>query len=1128
MGDLSVKEQLLVLIDQGITFDLSGDKLVVKGNLKALDKNAKEFLKNNKSTVISLIKRQQGVAKPAIVPRLSSGPVLLSYAQQRLWLLEQIDGGSSHYNIPRALKLMGSLNYNALRRAFSSIVERHEILRTCFSVGDNGEPYQNIQPRFEFDVAVIDLSALETDSRQVRVVELVSEEAQCKFDLQQDLMLRARLIKESEACHILLVTLHHIASDGWSMAILINEFSLLYKAYSQGLSNPLPPLEIQYADYANWQREWLRGEVLEQQTRYWEEKLAGLPVVHGLRLDRPRPKQQTFTGGTYRAQLDSQTTRALSGLCKQQGATLFMGLHAAFAVLLARYSGETDIVIGSPIANREQPEIAGLIGFFINTLVLRCDLSGNPNFLDLLEQGKETLFGAYAHQQVSFEQLVERLQPERSLNHSPLFQVLLVLQNNERGTLELPDLNIDLIDVSERIAKYDLTLTVTEQADMLFLEWEYNMDLFGASSIEDLARHFQILMSSLIEFPETKVFEAELLTAPERHQLLNEWAGVSAEHLEVLCVHGLFEARVNEYPNAIAIVCDERRLSYQQLNERANQLAHYLVNEQHLKPDTLVGVCFEHSLEMAIAILGVLKAGGAYVPLDPDYPQARLAHMIKDAALNTIITDSALLEGLPIKDVQALCLDSNDIKAVLTQQATTNLSPENIGLTPNHLAYVIYTSGSAGKPKGVMVEHRSLINLIHADQARFQLQVGDRFLSPLSLGFDAGNGYLLESLSTGACLYLVAPTEPLFTVIEQQGITHAVMPAALLSTQEVQATPGLKVLLSGGDRCDQRLVEKLAPTTRFYNVYGPTENTVTTSCQHVKKNQRLGIGKPITNVQCYVLSPSQNLVPVGCSGELHIGGLGLARGYLNNPELTAEKFIVNPYYDPTNPSSSKRLYKTGDLVRWLSDGNLEFLGRIDHQVKIRGFRIELGEIETALTTQAHVKDVIVLAKGEASDKRLVAYVVSEAQEEGALSKELSEQLQQHLAQQLPNYMIPSTFVVLEKFPLTPNGKVDRKALPEPDFSDQQAIYIAPNTELEKTLCDLWQEVLGVERVGLNDNFFRLGGHSLLATRLVSRINDRLKTNLSLKSLFTCATLAQLAVVVSELKPGTERAAVNAC
>ena len=918
--------------------------------------------------------------------------LLPSFAQQRLWILDQIDGGSAHYNLPGGLTLSGHLNYSALTAAFNSIIERHESLRTCFAVGDDGQPIQIIQAARPFLITMTDLSALEEGACHLQKTERILAEAHHVFDLSTDVMLRAELLKIAEDEHFLLVVMHHIASDGWSLSIFLNELCALYSAYSRGDTNPLPPLSIQYADYAHWQRSWLQGEVLEQQLSYWAKQLSNLPVVHSLPLDRIRPNQQSFEGDVYKSHITNTTRSALNQLCQSQGATLFMGLHATFSVLLSRYSNETDIVVGSPIANREHAGIAELIGFFVNTLVLRSDLSENPSFSTLLNQSKAMLLDAYAHQQVPFEKIVERLQPERNLSHSPLFQVMLVLQNNEEGALDIPGLILAAAEQHVGIAKYDLTLYVNESLDGLKLNWEYNTDLFESKTIARMANHFELLLEALIAKPNESVFKVEMLSAQERQQLLVDWNNTRTDYPNDKCIHELFEAQVEKNPDAIAVVFEKQQLTYGELNTKANQLAHYLINEKQVKPDALVGICVERSLEMVISILAILKAGGAYVPLDPEYPDTRLKYMLDNANLTTVLTQRHLRETTPVSDAQAVYLDDENLQQQLQTQSTENPNTSALGLTSNHLAYVIYTSGSTGNPKGVMVEHTNVVNFLTGMRDKPGFNTEDCLLAVTSTSFDIHGLELFLPLVGGAKLIVAAKEvtinpDALSELIKQHCVSvMQATPATwkMLLDANWQLESPLKVLC-GGEALGLHLATELLNKAQvgLWNMYGPTETTIWSTTQQIlPKSDQIFMGQPIANTQIYIATKSLELAPVGVAGELLIGGAGVTRGYLHRPELTAEKFIPNPFYDKTNPASSERLYKTGDLVRWLPDGNLEFLGRIDHQVKIRGFRIELGEIENTLMQHPRIKDSVVVAKEtQTGDKQLVAYVVPTSAEE---------------------------------------------------------------------------------------------------------------------------------------------------
>ncbi|WDE09224.1 amino acid adenylation domain-containing protein [Thalassomonas viridans] len=1080
------------------------------------------------------------VAQPAVTKAArGDNDLMLSFSQQRLWLLDQIDGGSAHYNMPEAIRLKGDLNTEALTRALTTIVERHESLRTHFVDGGDGQPLQLIRPFADIEVPMTDLSLLPAAEREPGLAALVSAEAGKPFNLSADLMLRVRLVKVSIDEHVLLVTMHHITSDGWSMGILINEFCALYGAYVRGEENPLPPLEIQYADYAQWQRGWLQGEVLDGQIGYWQEQLAGLPVVHNLPLDRARPKVQSFNGAAHYSIIDSKVNYKLNSLCQDIGGTLFMGLHAAFSVLLARYSNETDIVVGSPIANREQAEVANLIGFFVNTLVLRSDLSDNPSFAALLKQGKQMLLDAYAHQQVPFEQLVETLQPERSLSHSALFQVMLVLQNNEQGRLELPDLTLSPVEQPADIAKYDLTLNVTESKTGLHLEWEYNTDLFNADTIERMARHFGLLLTGLVNAPQESVFAVEMLPAEETHRQLVQWNDTQADFPKDKCIHTLFEEQARLNPDDVALVFEDNRLTYGELNEKANQLAHYLIRERDVTPDTLVGICVERSLEMVVGILAILKAGGAYVPLDPGYPATRLAYMLEDANLTTVLMQSGFKGETPISEARALYIDEQEMLGRLAAYPTDNVRVE--ALSPGHLAYVVYTSGSTGNPKGVMVEHASVVSLVKSTNY-ISFDKSDVVAQASNMSFDAMTFELWGALLNGAKLVhlakeaLIEPSQ--FTLmVEKFEINILFVTTAfvnLISAESPGAFAHLKCLFFGGENCSKQAIQQIlqygAPT-RLVHVYGPTENTTFSlwkdlSDEYVNTAENIALGTMTSNTTSYVYTPADKIAPIGVAGELLLGGSGLARGYLNNPDLTAEKFIPNPFFDKNDPNSSERLYKTGDLVRCLPDGDVEFLGRIDHQVKVRGFRIELGEIEHKLLSHDAVNDAVVVAlASDEGDKRLVAYVTHDnaavmlaenKAEAQALRHEFIDALKAGLGRDLPGYMLPSAFVVLEQLPLNPNGKVDRKKLPLPDMSLQQKAYVAPATATEKLLCEIWQDVLGVEQVGITDNFFELGGHSLLAVKLITRVNKSMDVVVELTKLFELTDISKLSVYVEDL------------
>ena len=989
---------LLKAAEQGVFLYLKDGKLAFKAKAGSLTSDLRELIRSNRDELVALLKSQatsnEGVER--IQPAPEEALLPLSFSQQRLWLLDSIEGGSRHYNIPVALSLSGKLDYDAFERAFSTIIIRHESLRTVCALEGGEEPVQVVQDTYDFSVATHDLSSLDDDKQASEVIRRTTGEAGKTFDLSSDLLLRVKLLKLSEESHVVLATMHHIASDGWSMGLLVNEFSELYSAYVQSKKSFLPELDIQYRDYAYWQRNWLKGKVLEKQLSYWEKQLADLPVVHSLPLDNTRPNQQSFAGRTYRSHIDAAKYQAFNKLCLDAGASFFMGLHAAFSVLLARYSNETDIVMGTAIANREQAEIANLIGFFMNTLVLRSDLSQSPDFTGLLAQSKQMLLEAYAHQQVPFEQVVERLQPERSLSHSPLFQVMLILQSNEQGSLALPGLTLNSIEQKNTVAKYDLSLSAKELESGLSLGWEYNTDLFSECTIERMAKHFSELFSTLIDRPQDSVFKVQMLSERERHQVLYDFNDTQTPYLKEACIHELFEKQVAATPDSIALIFGDETLTYQDLNERANQMAHYLVSDRAVKPGSLIGVCLERSLEMVIAMLGVLKAGGAYVPLDPSYPKARLMYMIEDANLDTIITQLSVCETVSIDELRGGALDAAEVISALASSPKENL---NIcEQSSSDLAYVIYTSGSTGQPKGVMIEHRSVVNFLSSMAMQPGIQSSDTLLAVTSTSFDIHGLELFLPLLNGAQVLVASTTETntpeqLKALMSEHSVSiMQATPATWKMLLEAQWFPDSKVkALCGGEALSLALAEELLtlPGVELWNMYGPTETTIWSCIQNiVSATTTIRIGKGIHNTQVYVFAQDGGLAPIGTPGELLIGGEGLARGYLNRAELTSERFINNPFFDADRKGSSKKLYKTGDLARWLPDGTLECLGRIDQQVKLRGFRVELGEIEHSLISHVSVQDaVITMCDSAAGEKQLAAYIVKDSDGAGDSPKE---------------------------------------------------------------------------------------------------------------------------------------------
>jgi len=1055
-----------------------------------------------------------------IVPVKDRNSTELSFAQQRLWFLYRLDPDSPFYNISAAWRLNGLLDADVLKNAINIIIQRHEALRTTFSV-QQGEPIQLIAPSLTLPLPEIDLCDLPDAERETEVQRLVTEEARQSFDLEKGPLLSVKLLRLEKQEHVLLLVVHHIVSDGWSMGVLMREISALYKALAAGQANPLPALPIQYADFSVWQRGWLQGEVLENQLRFWKERLTGASTLE-LPTDRPRPAVQTLAGNYLSFRFTESLTTALKALGYDEGATLFMTLLATFQVMLHRYTHQEDIVVGSPIAGRQQQETEGLIGFFVNTLALRADLSSDPTFRELLGQVRETTLGAYAHQDLPFEKLVEELQPERNLSHSPVFQVMFALQNIPPRDLKLADVTISQIAARSKTAKYELSLFMVEEGKELSGLFEYNTDLFDEATIQRMAEHYQALLEDIVSRPDQRISALTLLTGAERQQLLVDWNATTTDYPKDQCIHQLFEAQVARSPEAVAVVYQDQQLSYAELNARANQLAHYL-RGQGVGPDVLVTICVERSLEMVIGVLGILKAGGAYVPLDPNYPKDRLAFMLEDTRAPVLVTQAALKGLLPHGDTKVLCLDS-DWEQIARE---SDENPVN-QTTAEHLLYVIYTSGSTGKPKGVSLSHRALCNLVMWQMSQPDFMQEAKTLQFTSLSFDVSFQEIFSTWCSGGTLVMIEPEirsdfKRLALFIADNGIERLFLPfvalhnlAELVDRDQGMGTK-LKEVITAGEQLRITpaiiaLFEGLE-TCSLHNHYGPSEAHVVTA--YTLSGDPHGwpalppIGRPIANTQMYILDQYSCLVPAGVAGELYIGGTGLARGYLNRPELTAEKFIPHLF----NEDPDARLYKTGDLARYLPDGNIEFLGRIDHQVKIRGFRIELGEIESILGGHAGIKDTVVIAREDMpGDKRLVAYVVP------VPGQTLNpSDLRHYLKEKVPDYMVPPAFVIIDALPMTPTGKVDRKALPMPD---QQQLtgdsgIVGPRNVTEETLASIWCELLGLDAVGVYDNFFDLGGHSLLSVRLLDKIEKTFGRKFPLAALFQAPTIDALARVVHD-------------
>jgi len=1036
----------------------------------------------------------------------------LSFAQQRLWFLDQLEPGSDAYNMPGAVRMSGSLDQTALEKSLDEIVRRHETLRTTFQVRA-GKPVQVVAAPAPLNIPVTDLRELPLNEREAQLDEILAREAREPFDLGRGPLLRVKLVRHADDEHVLLVTMHHIVSDGWSLDLFLREMATLYQAYTEGAESPLPRLQIQYADFASWQRNWLKDEKVASLLDYWVKQLEGAPPVLDLPTDHRRPASRSYNGAKQSLMLPQSLTDELKRLSREQGVTLFMVLAAAFKVMLYRYSGQPDIVIGTPSANRNQAEIEELIGFFVNTLVLRTDLSGSPTFRTLLGKIRETVIDACTQQDLPFEKLVEELQPERDASRTPLFQVVLVQQKQLLPELECAGVWFRPLEVDTTTAKFDLTLQFAEADQELHLTLEYSTDLFEAATAKRMLGHLQTILEGVVANPEQHISELPLLTNDEQQQLLNEWNATAREY-PAECVHSMFEKQVELTPDSVAIVFDKERQTYRELNARANQIAH-LLQSIGVGPESFVGIYIERTPEMLAGVLGVLKAGGAYVPIDHTYPLERVKLILEDCGVSALLTQTSLLKNLPDHEMPAICLDSDPEK--LSAQSVENPGSD---VQPDNLAYVIYTSGSTGIPKGVAVTHQSVTTMLRWAQEVFNAEPLSGLMVSTSISFDVSVFEMFFPLSIGIKSILARNALELSQLPARDEVSMmSLVPSAMAELIRAGDVPDtVKTINLAGEAVNPELPKQIYEQTgasRVLDLYGPTEDTVYSTFSLIPKetNGLVSIGRPIACSQVYLLDQHLQPVPVGVTAEVYLGGAGLARGYLRRAALTAEKFIPNPF--ATKPGA--RLYRTGDLGRYLPDGNIEYLGRMDHQVKIRGFRIELGEIEAALAEHPIVRDVVVMMREDTpEDKRLIAYIV--------LNQEYAspaDELRGKLKDKLPSFMIPSTFIFLEAMPLTANGKIDRKALPAPDGMrpDIAEAFAAPRTPIEEMMATIWSEIMEIEKVGIHDNFFSLGGHSLLATQVVNRVRDTFNVELPLRLFFETPTIADFASYVAQSQMG---------
>ncbi len=1046
------------------------------------------------------------------IPRDSELP--LSFSQQRLWFLEQLDPANIAYNIPYSVRLKGTLDRNALERCLNEIVRRHEVLRTTFTMR-NGKTVQVINPAEPWVLELHDLQHLPRDEREPEARRLAMEESRQPFDLARGPMVRTTLLCLDEQDHVLLLTMHHIVFDAWSIGILLQEMGALYQAFTAGRPSPLPELPVQYADFAHWQTNLLQGETLAGHVDYWRAQLEGVATLE-LPTDRPRPAVQTFKGAHQLFTLSDSLAQSVHDLSRREGVTLFMTLLAAFQVLLHRYTAQTDISVGTPIANRNYREIEGLIGFFINTLVLRTDLSGDPSFHELLQRVRDTALNAYAHQDLPFEKLVEELQPERNLGRTPFFQVLFTVRNSTSSRLTLPDLSLEGLDVETGTSKFDLLMMVDETEHGINFGIEYNTDLFDDSTITRMAGHFENLLTGIVMAPDSQLSYLPLLSEHEEQQLVHDWNATAHSYPIEQCIPQMFEEQVERTPDAVALVFEDIELTYRELNDRANQLAHHL-RELGIGPDVFAGILLERSIEMMVSVLAVMKAGGAYLALDPAYPRERIAYMLEDSNARVLLSQKLFSKELSGVPIPVVLLDSD--WTTVSDKPIHNLRPAAFS---DNLVYVTYTSGSTGKPKGIAMPHRAVRNLLEWQFCETHLPPGARTLQFASLSFDVSFQDMFSTWGSGGTVVLITgearrDLASLSQVLVEKKVDRLFIPAVALQQlaegfcANDRITASLKKVIAGSEqlqitRALTRMFTELSECT-LHNEYGPSETHVVTELALPKSvtewPERPAVGKPIYNTQVYILDPHLKPVPIGVSGELFLGGAGVSRGYLGRPDLTAEKFVPDPF----SGQPGQRLYRTGDLGRWLADGNVVFLGRMDFQVKIRGFRVEPGEIEVALNAHWAVRETVVLAReDEPGKRRLVAYIVLAEDSAPTVSE-----LRSFLLTTLPDYMVPSAFVFLDALPLTPNGKVNRKALPVPDQSrpELERAYVAPRSALEEVVAECWATVLGLERVGVNDDFFELGGHSLLATQVIGRLREVFPLELPLRTLFEAPTVAGL-------------------
>ena len=1033
----------------------------------------------------------------------------LSFVQSQMWVIDQMTPGNPAYNLPYGFRLRGPLDVTALYYGFNEIIKRHETLRTTFAVRD-GEPVQLIHPELKINIKVTTLDHLEPEQRECRLQALASEESVNPFDLSRLPLLRASLFKLNEADHVLIVNLHHIVADGLSVGRLLEELDAFYRAFTERSDPRVPELAVQYGDFALWQQQSIANEVAyASQLDFWRTRLSGTLPVLELPGDKPRPALQSFNGANVFFDIPAALAQELNSLGAREGCTFFMTMLAAFQVLLQRYSGAEDMVIGTPVSVRTPAELEPLIGNFLNMAALRCDLSGDSTFIELLRRSRETALNAFSHSDLPFEAMMKHLRFERDPRRNPIFQVL--LQVLPTAAPRIGDLDISSFPFDLKCAQFDLSLHLYQDAERYQGRFEYCSDLFEAETVRRLCAHFVTLLEAVAREPAQSISLLPMLSEAERRQLLVEWNDTAAANpRKDLLLHRLVEEQGDQTPHQVAVSFEQQTLTYDELNRRANQLAHHLLRKG-AGPDVLVALLAGRSPEMLVGILGILKAGGAYVPIDPGYPQERIGYILEDSKAQIILTQESFVEALSGFAGQTICLDRD--RAQIARESEENPLTE---VKPEHLAYTLFTSGSTGRPKGVALEHRSAVAFVQWARQTFTPQELAGVLFSTSICFDLSVFEIFVTLSVGGKIIMARNALHLPALPEKEEVTLInTVPSAIAELLRLGGIPAsVKTVNLAGEPLPETLVEQIYAHTgcdKVYNLYGPTETTTYSTYTLVRRGCLVTIGRPIAGTQCYILDARRRLVPIGVPGELYIAGIGLARGYYGHPELTNERFVRNPFSEEPDA----RMYRTGDLCRWLPDGTLQYLGRMDHQVKLRGFRIEPGEIEAGIARHPAVREVVVIAREDTpGDKRLVAYLVAENP-----PADLVEQLRALVRSRMPEYMVPAHFVALESLPRTPNGKLDRKALPAPGAGNgaPRSVAIAPRTPTEKMVATVFRGVLGRADFGVTDNFFDLGGHSLMAARLMSELRAASAADLSLRDLFTRPTIAGLAEAIDAMQ-----------